>query len=445
MSKKHLFILLVLVSLLLSACTAEVNTTAITASGTISANRFNVAAEIGGKVAEILYDEGETISSGDILFRLDDEIVTAQYNQAKAAVSSADAGLSAAQEQLNAAQVQLARAEQGARLLDLQTLQTQPDPWTLSVPSQFQQPNWYYLKEENLAAAREEVQNAEAAVETERDNLNNVQSKATNNDFLLMEQELSNARARFLVVNQTLTQANNAQDNTVLKEMAQKEYDAALADLENTQRKYERMLTTAAADEVLEARAKLAVANARLENAQNLLDSYQTREYSLEGEAAQAAVNSAEALVAQAEAGKAQAEAALALLEIQLTKTTISAPTDGVILSRNLQVGELTGAGITAMTIGQLDQVKLTVYIPEDVYGRIQLGQQVIVNVDSHPGKSFNGEVMRIADQAEFTPRNVQTVEGRKATVYAVEIRIPNPNHDLKPGMPADVDFGIVR
>jgi len=445
MSKKRIFFLVIFLSLLLSACAADANGAKITASGTISADQVKVSSELGGKVNEVLKNEGDSVNGGEALFRLEDEILRAQYQQAKAGVDVAAAGLKAAQEQLAAAQIQFQRAEQGARLLDVQRLQSQPATWALSVPNQFEQPGWYYLKEESLASARQEVEKAQAALQTERANLENVQAKASNGDFMGMEQKLADGRARFVVADQTLKQANNALNNAVLKDMAQKEYDAALADLETLQRDYERMLTSAAADEVLEARAKLAIAAASLENAQNLLDQFQTREFSLDVEAAQAAVSAAEAQVAQAEAGKAQGQAALALLEIQLNKTSITAPASGVILARNVQVGELTGAGMTVMTIGKLEEVKLTVYIPEDVFGRIQLGQVVSVSVDSYPGKTFAGTVVHIADQAEFTPRNVQTVEGRKATVYAVEILIPNADHDLKPGMPADVDFGISR
>ena len=139
-------------------------------------------------------------------------------------------------------------------------------------PTQFVQPGWYYAKEENLKAAEREVAAAQLAVEKEKSNLEAVQTKSSNGDFMAMEQSLADARVRFLVAEQTLNQANTAVENAVLKEMAQKEYDAALSNLETTQRDYDRMLTTTAANEVLEARAKLAVALARLENAQNVLD-----------------------------------------------------------------------------------------------------------------------------------------------------------------------------
>ncbi len=231
----------------------------------------------------------------------------------------------------------------------------------------------------------------------------------------------------------------------MLEDMAQKDYDAALADIETAQRDYERMITSAAAEEVLEARAKVAVASARLENAENYLDSLLTLDNSLEVQAAKTAMESASSQVELAEAGKEQALAALNLVQIQLNKSIVSSPVEGTVLSRNAQVGELVGAGSSVITLAKLEVVNLTVYIPEDVYGRIPVGQKVSITVDSYPGETFYGEVIYISDQAEFTPRNVQTVEGRKATVYAVEIEIPNSDLKLKPGMPADVNFGINR
>ena len=93
------------------------------------------------------------------------------------------------------------------------------------------------------------------------------------------------------------------------------------------------------------------------------------------------------------------------------------------------------------MTVGNIDEVSLKVYIPEDQYGLVILSQEVIVRVDSYPEIAYTGMVSFISDSGEFTPSDVQTVEGRKSTVFAVKITIPNANHDLKPGMPADVNF----
>jgi HlyD family secretion protein len=94
------------------------------------------------------------------------------------------------------------------------------------------------------------------------------------------------------------------------------------------------------------------------------------------------------------------------------------------------------------MTLARLSDLTITVYVPEDRYGQLSLGDTVKISVDSFPGESFQGTVVHIADRAEFTPRNVQTAEGRRTTVFAVEVAVENPLGELKPGMPADVCFG---
>jgi len=94
--------------------------------------------------------------------------------------------------------------------------------------------------------------------------------------------------------------------------------------------------------------------------------------------------------------------------------------------------------------LGLLDQLTITVYVPEDRYGGISLGNLAAVNIDAFPGVSFTATVIRIADQAEYTPRNVQTAEGRRTTVFAIELSVEDPDRKLKPGMPADVIFSYL-
>jgi len=112
-------------------------------------------------------------------------------------------------------------------------------------------------------------------------------------------------------------------------------------------------------------------------------------------------------------------------------------------MTRNIEPGEIMQPGITAMTLGQLDTLTITVYLPEDRYGQVHLGDQAQVTADSFSDESFDAIVTRIADQAEYTPRNVQTEDDRRTTVYAVELSVVDPEGKLKPGMPADVVFSI--
>jgi len=156
-----------------------------------------------------------------------------------------------------------------------------------------------------------------------------------------------------------------------------------------------------------------------------------------------ATVEQADAGIRQAETGLAQAEAALALIDLQMAKLTVNTAVAGVVMTRNVEPGELVQPGMTALTIGQLDELTVTVYIPENRYGQISLGDKVTVTVDSFPNKTFDAVVVRIADQAEFTPRNVQTSEERQTTVYAVELSVTDEDMQLKPGMPTDVRFDV--
>jgi HlyD family secretion protein len=110
-------------------------------------------------------------------------------------------------------------------------------------------------------------------------------------------------------------------------------------------------------------------------------------------------------------------------------------------MTRNAQPGSVLNAGATLLTLTRLDELTITVYVPEDRVGEVSLGQAAEVVVDSFTGVTFQATVIYISDQAEFTPRNVQTVAGRKNTVFAVKLTLKDTSGRLKPGMPADVTF----
>lgn len=157
--------------------------------------------------------------------------------------------------------------------------------------------------------------------------------------------------------------------------------------------------------------------------------------------AAQAQVDTAKAQVDTAKGQLGAAKAALAVLDAQAARLTLAAPAAGTVLARMIEPGETVTPGAALLEIGDLDHLTLTVFVPEDRYGQIALGQPVGVAVDSFPGETFNGKVARISDTAEFTPRNVQTVEGRQSTVFAIDLALDPSSGRLKPGMPADVTF----
>ena len=157
---------------------------------------------------------------------------------------------------------------------------------------------------------------------------------------------------------------------------------------------------------------------------------------------AQANVTAAESKVTQAHTAISQAQAQLDLIQVQMSKLVVTAAVEGVVLSRNIEPGEVVQAGAVALILAQLDRLTITVYLPEDRYGEVELGAVAQVTVDSFPDQAFDATVVRIANEAEFTPRNVATDEGRRTTVFAVELAVDDPAGQLKPGMPADVTFG---
>ncbi|MBN2047254.1 MAG: efflux RND transporter periplasmic adaptor subunit [Anaerolineaceae bacterium] len=436
-NRKFIFILSLIFTLVLSACAGNGVDEALSASGTIAGISLDVAPELSGRVIDKFVSEGETVQKGDALFQLDDEILIAQSEQAQSAVNLAQATLDTATEQVSAAEIQLEQARQGARYDELKNA---VDP-SLNWPPEFNLPSWYFDKPESLAAIQSELERAEETLQDKQITLEQVLGDVNNATFLNTEKDLAEAQTAFLIAQQTMAQVSLKDDSERLKEAAQEQLDAALKDLEAVQLDYDRQLSSTSADEVLDARAQVEVAHTHVKTVQLAKDALLTGEESLMVAAAKANLELAHRNQAQAKAGLEQAQAAARLLEIQLGKTIITAPIDGVITADAVKVGELVSAGMTAMTISQLAEVELTVYVPEDRYGLIYLGQPVSITVDSYPGETFKGEVVHISNEAEFTPRNVQTIESRKTTVYAIKALLPNPDWKLKPGMPADLVF----
>jgi tetratricopeptide (TPR) repeat protein len=364
----------------------------------------------------------------------------------------AQAALHTAQVGADAAQIQYQITLDSARLADLAARTT---AWEVDLPNEFDQPVWYFEKSEEIKAAEVEVDVAWEVLQVEVESFNELLKDANNDDLLKAEERLANARAAYLVAQDVLDRAK-AQSDDELDEFAQSNFDVAEAELEAAQSDYDRLLSQTATEDVLEARARLAVAQERYDTALDHLNQLLTGDESRQVQAATASVEQADAAAAQAEVSVrqaqdmlvqaqkavAQAQAELDLIDVQIGKLTVFAASSGVVISRNVQPGEVIQVGAPVLTIGQLDNLTITVYVPEDRYGQIKLGQDAWVTVDSFPGETFYATVVYIADKAEFTPRNVQTAEGRRTTVFAVELAIEDVDGKLKPGMPADVSFG---
>jgi len=140
-----------------------------------------------------------------------------------------------------------------------------------------------------------------------------------------------------------------------------------------------------------------------------------------------------------------QARAQLADIEAQLKEMQVVAPTESILEVLNVKVGDVLPPNGEVATLLLPQHLWVRVYVPEPWLGKIKIGDQARVQVDSFPGKDFPGVVEQVNRQAEFTPRNVQTVEDRIRQVFGVKIRLPNDDDRLRAGMSADVFFPNVN
>jgi HlyD family secretion protein len=147
--------------------------------------------------------------------------------------------------------------------------------------------------------------------------------------------------------------------------------------------------------------------------------------------------------IAIARANVTEAGATLGLSRVNLDYTTLLAPAAGVITVRQAELGEVVVPGTPVVTLADLDHIWLRAYIAEPDLGRIRWGQDATVTTDSYPGKQYRGRISFISSTAEFTPKSVQTYKERVTLVYRIKIDVDNPNHELKPGMPADAHISL--
>jgi len=368
-------------------------TRGLTGSGTIEAVQVNAGPEVSGRVVQVMAEEGQAVKAGDVLLRLDDAMISAQRAQAQAAVKTAHAQ----RDQLLA----------GAR------------------PQQ-------------LDAARATITTTRALLDGAQADLDRLLAGATNDLVAAARSQLAAAQARARLAQDTYNNVLAGRSDASAfgvsgtglgrpEEEMRVQLEAAKSQVVAAQERLNKVLAGATSNEIQSAQARVAGVDAQLTAAQaqyDLLAAGPSREQ-----------------IAAADAAVAQAEAALKTLDAQADKLVIRAPADGTVLVCNVHVGEVVSAGASAFVLGELNTLQITVYLPEDAYGRVKLGQTTRVTVDSYPGVAFTASVVHIADQAEFTPRNVQTIEGRRTTVYAIKLDVPNPDGKLKPGMPADVSF----
>ncbi|MDH5667498.1 MAG: efflux RND transporter periplasmic adaptor subunit [Nitrospira sp.] len=150
-------------------------------------------------------------------------------------------------------------------------------------------------------------------------------------------------------------------------------------------------------------------------------------------------IKAKEGEVASLERQRDHAYAVLDEAESILNDLTITAPTNGTVTTRMVNVGEVVGAGAPLLELVDLDHLYLKVFVPEIQIGKVRLDLPARIYTDAFPEQPFGAQIRYIASKAEFTPKEVQTPDERVKLIYAVKLYlIENPGHRLTPGLPAD-------
>jgi len=150
-------------------------------------------------------------------------------------------------------------------------------------------------------------------------------------------------------------------------------------------------------------------------------------------------IKTAKSNLQAAQMKKKQIEANLKLIQSQIDDAIVTNPVSGIVINKFIEKGETVVNGLPIVTIADLSNLWIKLYVTGPELGFIKLGNKAEILVDSFPARKFEGKIIWISSKAEFTPKNVQTKEARADLVYAVKIEVPNPESLLKIGMPADI------
>jgi len=392
-------------------------------SGTIEGEQTSVSAESSGKVMEVFVAEGETVNAGDPLFRLDDTLLGAQRAAASAGVALARSGLASA----------FAQFDLVDSAVQLESTPARSALWSTADPAGYTLPDAYYSQAELLSAAATELNNAEAALEKAQNTLHLKLAEAGSTDFKAAEIAVVRERAAALVAQEALNKALLSQNQDLI-DAAQLQLDDTRENLDIAQAAYDDLAESDAAVEIIANRLQVLLLTERAQLARESWLKLQISKESPKWKAANAALE-------QAHSAVEQAIAQLALIDTQIAKLTVYAPVAGLVSDLIAQPGEVITIGAPAVMLSKPDSLTITVYVPEEQIGSIKMDQLATLVVHSFPDASFSARVIHIANEAEFTPRNTSTAEGRKTTVFAVKLKVEDPAGVLKAGMPADLVF----
>ena len=352
-------------------------------SGNIELTEVNIAFKTAGRLIERTVDEGDAVTKGQVIARLDRDQLMAQREREMAGLRSAEAQLAQAQTALEWQKQNLA-ADIEQRQADLSSNESR-------------------LLELKNGSRPQEIQEAHAAVASAQ-----AEYDRAKRDW---------DRAQTLYKNDDISTAQYDQYRS--------RWEAADATLKQTRERESLVVAGPRAEQVEAASGQVQKARGGLKMAQANALEMKRREQEL--------------TTRQAEIQRSRAN--ISLIDTQLNDTVAMSPVDGVVLVKSADVGEVLAPGTTVVTVGDLDHPWLRGYVNETDLGKVKIGSKARVTTDSYPGKVYNGRVSFISSEAEFTPKQIQTQQERVKLVYRIKIEVENPQRELKSNMPADAEI----
>src|SRR5215213_8098826 len=351
----------------------------VTATGTLQAvTTVQVGSQASGTLSALYADFNSTVKKGQLLAQLDPSVMQAQVQQARANLQQAEAQLQSARAGVTQSHAGVAQTRAGITDAHAKAL-----------------------------AAGTTTQNQQAGV-----------SAAEANVAVLKAQR--DDAASFLRQEQTLLQSGV---------ISQREYQTAQTSYKTAEARYSQAV----------AQLKMAQLSAQSSSSAGQTQAAaQVEQAQAQAAQSQGQVQTAQAQVQNAAAQVEQARAALQLAQINLQHTTITSPIDGVVVSRDVNVGQTVAASLSAptlFTIAQdLTQMQVIANIDQADIGLVEQAKSVAFTVDAFPGQEFKGAIQ----QMRLNPQNVQNV-----VTYNVVIDVSNPEQKLKPGMTANLTVTI--
>ncbi|WP_322801291.1 HlyD family secretion protein [Thermoflexus sp.] len=387
------------------------------ASGYLEAQTIDVIAVEGGRVLQVWVEEGDAVQAGQRLMELDPALLDAQIRMAEAQVAQARAALDALEAGPREEDVReaMALADQARALRDGAYQAWQDALAMLREPQELRM-------QQAIAAAQARAAQAQLEQAVAMKDIAEILKNRAEAAMRNREQLPPNLRPPLPVEVLDAPYAYWAAWAEVNRAGAAYDGSRALRDYLDAVVKDPLTLRT----QVVEAEGRYRAAEAALEVAQARLTALRAGATPEQREAARARLR--------------QAEAALEALKARRGRYVLQAPQEGIVATRAAEPGELVAPGTRVMQLMDLRILTLTVYVPETALGRVRPGMRVPVIVEGFPGERFEGLITHVAEEASFTPRNVQTQEERAHLTFAVRIRLENPEGRLKPGMPADVE-----